>query len=158
MPLHNIHFLRTDLRRTLSKTFIHPTLRLPWRFDATQILQQRIRCQAPTLTSLRREPCDQSLHAEPTDKVWQGLSLRVETYWTRGSYVDMFSAPDTETATRASLSVRCYENAHFEIGPTLDWPALKKIVQTLPASEAWILRGKNGPAAGQPFEFRLSQD
>jgi hypothetical protein len=65
----------------------------------------------------------------------------------------MFSAPDTETATRASLLVRCYEHAHSEIWPTLDWPALKKIVQTLPASQAWISRGKNGPAAGQPFEF-----
>lgn len=50
----------------------------------------------------------------------------------------MFSAPDTETATRASLLVRCYEHARSKIWPTLDWPALKKIVQTLPASHAWI--------------------
>src|ERR1700687_2413004 len=37
MPLQNIHFPRTALRRTQSKTFVHRTLRLPWRFDATQI-------------------------------------------------------------------------------------------------------------------------
>jgi hypothetical protein len=70
----------------------------------------------------------------------------------------MFSAPDTETAARAALSVRCYENAHSEIGPTLDWPALKKIVQTLTRVSSVDSRGKNGPAEGQPFEFRSSQD
>ena len=49
-------------------------------------------------------------------------------------YVDIFKAPDIDSATRVSTIVRTFGHAHTEIWPATEWSRFKEIVHDLQAA------------------------
>ena len=49
-------------------------------------------------------------------------------------YLDVFSADDTETATKVSTLIRTFGHAQTEIWAATEWSRFKEIVRTLPAA------------------------
>jgi uncharacterized protein with GYD domain len=51
-------------------------------------------------------------------------------------YIDIFEAPDVNTATRVSTLIRTYGHAETEVWPATEWGAFKEMLHTLPREAA----------------------
>lgn len=52
-------------------------------------------------------------------------------------YVDMFEAPDVETATKVSAIVRTFGHATTEVWCATPWERFKELVRDMPAETDW---------------------
>jgi uncharacterized protein with GYD domain len=49
-------------------------------------------------------------------------------------YLDIFRAPDVETAIKVSTLIRTFGHAHTEVWPATDWEHFKAMIRSLPAA------------------------
>lgn len=49
-------------------------------------------------------------------------------------YLDLFEAPDIETAQKVSALIRTYGHAHTEVWTGTDWDRFKQLIGALPGS------------------------
>lgn len=56
-------------------------------------------------------------------------------------YLDVFEAPDVETATKVATIVRTFGHATTEVWAATPWERYKEIARTLPAEADWSALG-----------------
>ena len=53
----------------------------------------------------------------------------------RCDYLDIFKAPDIDTAMKVSTLIRTYGHAHTEVWSALEWPQYKQMISHLSAPD-----------------------
>lgn len=80
-----------------------------------------------TLQELEKRAMEH-IHADCPDVKWLNSYALLGPY----DYLDIFEAPDIETAAKVSTLIRTYGRAHSEVWAATEWSAFKKMLQTLP--------------------------
>jgi len=84
-----------------------------------------------TLEKLERQVSER-IFAQCDSVEWIGNYAVLGPY----DYVDIFRAPDVETATKVSTIVRTFGHAHTEIWPATQWTRFKELIRHLPGAAA----------------------
>jgi uncharacterized protein with GYD domain len=84
-----------------------------------------------TLESLEREVMDK-VRAKCPDVEWVQSFAVLGPY----DYLDIFRAPDIETASKVSTLIRTFGHAHTEVWGATEWERFKEIIRTLPDAES----------------------
>ncbi|MFN0313600.1 MAG: GYD domain-containing protein [Burkholderiales bacterium] len=77
-----------------------------------------------SLETLEKESA-RHIHEECKSVKWVGSYAIMGPF----DYLDIFTAPDIETATRVSLIIRTYGRSHSEIWPAMEWDKFKQLLQ-----------------------------
>jgi uncharacterized protein with GYD domain len=102
---------------------------------ATYIMLTRLSHEAlkspSSLEELEREVMARVRSECPTVK-WNASYVVLGPY----DYLDIFTAPDNEAATKVATVIRTFGHALTEIWPATEWDRFKELVRSLPSAPA----------------------
>ena len=84
--------------------------------------------KAPLSLEKLEQDAMRHIHTECTGVEW------CESYALPGpyDYLDIFNAPDIETATKVATLIRAYGHAHSEVWAATEWARFKEMLHGLP--------------------------
>lgn len=83
-----------------------------------------------TLEELEKRAMER-IRAECAGVEWVG-NFAILGPW---DYLDIFKAPDIETATKVATLVRTFGHAHTEVWTATEWQRFKEIIRDLPSGD-----------------------